>query len=156
MQCLHSVRRFFVPLPWRFLAQPELQQGPDSLNCKPETFLMLYAIKIKRIYINEQVVSIFLCNLRSDSELEWRHFGDAIFFLSPTSSNRRHCKQPKSASQPSHYPPLAQTGDIANSPNQLVNLVTCVLYLYVPYFCNQCNLNAINYPLCGRLGEGQG
>ena len=77
MQCLHLLRRYFVPLPWRFLTQPELQQGSDRLNCNQKHFLMLYAIKINCIYINEQVASIFSCNLRSDSELE-RHFGPAF------------------------------------------------------------------------------
>ena len=33
MQCLHLLRRYFAPPPWRFLAQPELQQGSDRLNC---------------------------------------------------------------------------------------------------------------------------
>ena len=72
--CFHLLRRYFVPLPWRFLTQPELQQGSDRLNCNQKHFLMWYATKINCIYINEQVASIFLCNLRSDSELE-RHLG---------------------------------------------------------------------------------
>ena len=38
---------------------------------------MWYAIKINCIYINEQVASIFSCNLRSDSELE-QHLGPAF------------------------------------------------------------------------------
>ena len=38
---------------------------------------MWYAIKIDCIYINEQVASIFTCNLRSDSELEL-HLGPAF------------------------------------------------------------------------------
>ena len=46
MQCLHLLRRYFVPLPWRFLAQPELQQGSDRLNCKQKHFLVLHAIKL--------------------------------------------------------------------------------------------------------------
>ena len=64
---LHLLRRYFVPLPWRFLTQPELQQGSDRINCNQKLFLMWYAIKINCIYINEQVASIFSCNLRSDS-----------------------------------------------------------------------------------------
>ena len=40
------LRRYFAPLPWRFLAQPELQQGSDRLNCNQKHFLMLYAIKL--------------------------------------------------------------------------------------------------------------
>ena len=67
----------FVPLPWRFLTQPELQQGSDRLNCNQKHFLMLHAMRIICIYINEQVASIFSCNLRSDSELE-PHFGPAF------------------------------------------------------------------------------
>ena len=74
---LHLLRRYFVPLPWRFLTQPELQQGSDRLNCNQKHFLMWYAIKINCIYINEQVASIFSGNLRSDSELE-RHLGPAF------------------------------------------------------------------------------
>ena len=77
MQCLHLLKRYFVPLPWQFLTQPELQQGSDRLNCFQKHFLMWYAIKINCIYINEQVVSIFSCNLRSDSELN-RHLGPAF------------------------------------------------------------------------------
>ena len=78
MQSLNLLRRYFVPLPWRFLTQPELQQGSDRLNCNQKRFLMWYAIKINcDIYINEQVASIFSCNLRSDSELE-RHLGPAF------------------------------------------------------------------------------
>ena len=77
MQCLHLLRRYFVPLPWWFLMQPELQQGSDRLNCNQKHFLILHAIKINCIYINEQVASILSCNLRSDSELE-RHFGPAF------------------------------------------------------------------------------
>ena len=71
------LRRYFVPLPWRFLTQPELQRGSDQLKCNQKHFLMLHAIKINCIYINEQVASIFSCNLHSDSELEW-HFGPAF------------------------------------------------------------------------------
>ena len=67
MRCLHLLRRYFAPLPWWFLTQPELQQGSDRLNCNQKHVLMLYAIKINCIYINEQVVSIFLFNSRSDS-----------------------------------------------------------------------------------------
>ena len=74
---LHLLRRYFVSLPWRFLTQPELQQGSDQLNCNQKHFLMWYAIKINCIYIDEQVASIFSCNLRSDSELE-RHLGPAF------------------------------------------------------------------------------
>ena len=48
----------------------------DILSHFPE-FSMLHAIKINCIYINEQVASIFSCNLRSDSELG-RHFGPAF------------------------------------------------------------------------------
>ena len=59
--------RYFIPLPWRFLMQPELQQGSDRLNCNQKHFLMLHAIKINCIYINEWVASIFSCNLRSDT-----------------------------------------------------------------------------------------
>ena len=44
MQCLHLLRRYFVPLPWRFLAQPELQQGSDRLNCNQKHVLMWHAI----------------------------------------------------------------------------------------------------------------
>ena len=40
------LRRYFAPLPWRFLAQPELQQGSDRLNCNQKHFLILYAIKL--------------------------------------------------------------------------------------------------------------
>ena len=40
------LRRYFVPLPWRFLAQPELQQGSDRLNCNQKHFLVLHAIKL--------------------------------------------------------------------------------------------------------------
>ena len=72
MRCWHQLR-----LPWRFLTQPELQQGSDRLNYNQKHFLMLHAIKINCIYINEQVASIFSCNLRSDSTLE-RHFGPAF------------------------------------------------------------------------------
>ena len=78
MQCLHLLRRYFVPLSWRFMTQPELEQGSDRLNCNQKHFLMWYAIKINCIYINEQVASIFSCNLRSDSELE-RHLAPSIF-----------------------------------------------------------------------------
>ena len=78
MRCSHLLKRYFVPLPWRFLTQPELQQGSDRLNCNQKHFLMLHAITINCIYINEQVASIFSCNLRSDSVLE-RHFGPAFF-----------------------------------------------------------------------------
>ena len=74
---LHLLRRYFVPLPWRFLMQPELQQGSDRLNCNEKHFLMLHAIKINCIHITEQVASIFSCNLRSDTELE-RHLGPAF------------------------------------------------------------------------------
>ena len=81
MQCLHLLRRYFVPLPWRFLTQPELQQGSDRLNCNQKYFLIWYAIKINCIYINEQVASILSCNLRSDSELE-RHL-DPAFSVTP-------------------------------------------------------------------------
>ena len=77
MQCLHLLRRYFVPLSWRFLTQPELQQSSDRLNCNQKHFLMWYAIKNNCIYINEQVASIFSCNLRADSELE-RHLGPAF------------------------------------------------------------------------------
>ena len=45
MQCLHLVRRFFVPLPWRSLAQHELQQGPDRLHCKPVTLFNVVCYK---------------------------------------------------------------------------------------------------------------
>ena len=38
MQCLHQLRRYFVPLPWRFLTQPEIQQGSDRLNIIRNTF----------------------------------------------------------------------------------------------------------------------
>ena len=34
------ISRFSVPLPWPFLAQHELQQGPDRLNCKSETLFI--------------------------------------------------------------------------------------------------------------------
>ena len=81
MQCLQLLRRYFVPLPWRFLTQPELQQGSDRLDCNQKYFLMWYAIKINCIYINEKVASIFSCNLRSDSELE-RHL-DPAFSVTP-------------------------------------------------------------------------
>ena len=80
MQCLNLLRQYFVPLPWRFLTQPELQQGSDRLNCNQKHILVWYAIKINCIYINEQVASIFSCNLRSDLELE-RHL-KAQHFLS--------------------------------------------------------------------------
>ena len=41
MQCLlHLLRRYVVPLPWRFLTQPELQQGSDRLNCSQKHVLM--------------------------------------------------------------------------------------------------------------------
>ena len=40
------LRRYFDPLPWRFLVQPELQQGSDRLNCNQKHFLMLCAIKL--------------------------------------------------------------------------------------------------------------
>ena len=46
MQCLHLLRRYFFPLPWRFLTQPELQQGSDRLNCNQKHFLMLHAPKL--------------------------------------------------------------------------------------------------------------
>ena len=52
-------------------------KAQDSLNCNQKHFLLLYAMQINCIYINEQVASIFSCNLRSDSELEW-HFGPAF------------------------------------------------------------------------------
>ena len=42
---------------------------------------MWHAKKINCIYINEQVASIFSCNLHSDSELE-RHLGPA-FSITP-------------------------------------------------------------------------
>ena len=50
MQCLHLLRRYFVPLPWRFLTQPELQQGSDLLNSNQKHFLMWYAIKKLIVY----------------------------------------------------------------------------------------------------------
>ena len=40
-----STERYFVPLPWRFLTQPELQQGSDRLNCNQKHVLMWYATK---------------------------------------------------------------------------------------------------------------
>ena len=79
MQCLHLLKQYFAPLPWRFLVQPELQQASDRFNCNQKHFLMLYAIKMNYIHINEQVVSIFPCNLRSDSELERRHLSPPHF-----------------------------------------------------------------------------
>ena len=72
-----STETIFFPLPLRFQTQSELQQGSDWLNCNQKHFLMLYAITINCIYINDKVASIFLCNLGSDSELE-RHFGPAF------------------------------------------------------------------------------
>ena len=72
-----STEMIFCPTSRWFQKQPELQQGSDRLNCNQKHFLMLYAIKINCIYINEQVASIFSCNLRSDSALE-RHFGPAF------------------------------------------------------------------------------
>ena len=69
-----STETIFCPTSRRFQTQPELQQGSDRLNCNQKQFLMLYAMKINCIYINEQVATIFSCNLRSDSALEW-HFG---------------------------------------------------------------------------------
>ena len=72
-----STETIFCPTSWRFLTHPELQQGSDWLSCNQKHFLLCYAIKINCIYINEQVASIFACNLRSDSELE-RHLGPAF------------------------------------------------------------------------------
>ena len=90
MQCLHLLRPYFVPLPWRFLTQPELQQGSDRLNCNQKHVLMLHAIKINCIYINEQVASIISCNLRSDSA---QHFPSLppgeLYFWRPENSSRR-------------------------------------------------------------------
>ena len=77
MQCLHLLRRYFVPLPWRFLTQPELQQGWDQFNCNQKRFLMLHAIKINCIYINEQVAAYFhaICApIRSWSDISGQHF----------------------------------------------------------------------------------
>ena len=77
MQCLHLLKRYFVPLPWWFLTQPELQQSSDRLNCNQKHVLMWYAIKINCIYI-EQVVSIFSCSIcapiRSWSDISVQHF----------------------------------------------------------------------------------
>ena len=69
MQCLHLLRRYFVPLPWRFLTQPELQQGSDRLKCNQKHFLVLHAIKL-----------IVYTSMRSDSELEhWATFRPSIY-----------------------------------------------------------------------------
>ena len=79
---IFMLRRYFVPLPWRFLTQPELQQGSDRLNCNQKHFFSVACYKINCIFINEQVASIFSCNLRSDSELE-RHFAQHFTSLPP-------------------------------------------------------------------------
>ena len=77
VQCLHLARRFIVSPPWQFLAPPDLplQQGSDQLNCNSKHLLMLYEydIKLYCVYINEQRVSIFWCNLRFESEPVWPH-----------------------------------------------------------------------------------
>ena len=86
MQCLlHLLRRYFVPLPWQFLTQPELQQGSDRLNCSQKHVLMWYGIKINYIN-NEQVASIFSCS----SALR---FGAGVTFRP---SIFRHSRQAKS------------------------------------------------------------
>ena len=60
---------------WRNLSSNKAQTD-QIVNQKHLS--MLYAIKIKCININEQVVSIFSRNLRSDPERERRH--DTPFF----------------------------------------------------------------------------
>ena len=62
---------------WQLLALPDLplQQGSDQLNCNSKHLLMLYEylIKLYCVYINEQRVGIFWCNLRFESEPVWPH-----------------------------------------------------------------------------------
>ena len=125
MQCLglHLLRRYFVPLPWRFLTQPELQQGSGWLNCNQKHFLMWYAMKINCIYINEQVASIFSCNLHSDSELE-RYLGPAF---SVTPARRTLFWRPEIASLDPKFRaggPKFRTG----GPNFCTSSLICTSY----------------------------
>ena len=61
-----------------FLLLHMLLQTRELHNRRPWVLLlMLHAIKINCIYINEQVASIVSCNLRYNSELE-RHLGPAF------------------------------------------------------------------------------
>ena len=96
MQCLHLLRRYFVPLPWRFLTQPELQQRSDQLNCNQKHFLMLYAIKNNCISSMNKLRAYFrvICApIRSWSDISAQHFpslppGELCFWRREISSRR--------------------------------------------------------------------
>ena len=85
------------------LTQSELQQGSDRLNCDQKQFLMLYAIKINCIYINEQVESIFrvICApIRSWRDISAQHFpslppGELCFWRPKISSRRPKISSPR-------------------------------------------------------------
>ena len=96
MQYLHLLRRYFVPLPWRFLAQPELQQGSDRLNCKQKHFLVLHAIKLIVYTSMNKLRAYFrvICALiRSWSDISGQHFPSLppgeLGFWRPEISSRR-------------------------------------------------------------------
>ena len=96
MQCLHLLRRYFVPLPWRFLAQPELQQGSDRLNCKQKHFLVLHAIKLIVYTSMNKLRAYFrvICApIRSWSDISAQHFPSLppgeLGFWRPEISSRR-------------------------------------------------------------------
>ena len=77
MQCLHLLRRYFVPLPWRFLTQPELQQGSDRLNCNQKHFLVLHAMKLI-VYTSmnkfRAYFRVICAPIRSWSDISAQHF----------------------------------------------------------------------------------
>ena len=76
-QCLHLLRQYFVPLPWRFLTQPELQQGSDRLNCNQRHFLMLLLYKLIVYTSMNKLRAYFrvICApIRSWSNISAQHF----------------------------------------------------------------------------------
>ena len=98
MQCLHLpvLRRYFVPLPWRFLMQPELQQGSDRLYCNQKHFLVLHAIKLTVYTSMNKLRAYFrvICApIRSWSDISAQHFPSLppgeLGFLRPEISSRR-------------------------------------------------------------------
>ena len=109
MQCLHLLRRYFVPLPWRFLAQTELQQGSDRLNCNQKHFLVLHAIKLIVYTSMNKLRAYFrvICApIRSWSDISAQHFpslppGELCFWRPEISSRRAEIssRQPEISSR---------------------------------------------------------
>ena len=92
MQCLHLLRQYFVPLPWRFLTQPELQQGSDRLNCNQKHFLMLFNVYTSMNKLRAYV-RVICAPIRSWSDISAQHFpslppGELCFWRPEISSRR--------------------------------------------------------------------